>query len=533
MADYATLKAAIQAVIYENGNQEITGSVMQATLLAMVNSLGANYQYAGIATPSTNPGTPDQNVFYLASTAGTYVNFGNIVLAENEVAFLKYNGEWSKDGGLASSVQVGKLNNILTEIAQTQTVSVLEDTTGITPTNQVIGANGMPSSSAQYRMVAIPIQEDTQIFFTAEDKTPFPSFLAISALLPDNTYIRRKRYIRNTEDYLPTQNDPLLLSAGSTLYINAQASQYDTAGKFTYHIVGTSTTLKPAKVLEISKNDCYIVREVTGQGQELLRIFIPQVKGFLEYDFSHSINSSINLNMWLIRNAYIADDNFGQIKPISSTGNWELAIKLLGRSDNAGGIAHGSEVLQQIEFILDGNVISPSELTTITRFRELRILQSTTLYDPADEVTAFATHTMEYVFTPDGLKVKQSVLWLVNESLGESYLAMFPVLQTMSTKYCCDRDFSIVQSPSGGVSNRAISGTKQLILWDATNKIVSEFGIREWTGFITPERALITNNGTTVYNKCYFYNTLPSGGTTVANGDIWKTEHYYKISLTN
>lgn len=110
MADYATLKSAIQDVIYENGNQEITGSVMQATLLAMVNSLGANYQYAGIATPSTNPDNPDQNVFYLASTAGTYVNFGNIVLAENEVAILKYNGSWTKESsGFASAEVVNQI----------------------------------------------------------------------------------------------------------------------------------------------------------------------------------------------------------------------------------------------------------------------------------------------------------------------------------------------------------------------------------------------------------------------------------------
>ena len=111
MANYATLKAAIQAVIYENGNQEITGEVMQATLLSMVNSLGANFQYAGIATPTTNPGTPDQNVFYLAATAGTYANFGNIVLGENEVAILKYNGAWVKDTtGLASAEKVNQLS---------------------------------------------------------------------------------------------------------------------------------------------------------------------------------------------------------------------------------------------------------------------------------------------------------------------------------------------------------------------------------------------------------------------------------------
>ena len=119
MAQYATLKAAIEAVIYENGNQEITGAIMQSTLIAMVNALGANYQFAGIATPATDPGTPDQNVFYLASTAGTYTNFSGIVLAENEVAILKGSGStWVKDTtGFASAealnAQIGQLKLIL------------------------------------------------------------------------------------------------------------------------------------------------------------------------------------------------------------------------------------------------------------------------------------------------------------------------------------------------------------------------------------------------------------------------------------
>lgn len=93
MADYATLKAAIQAVIYENGNQEITGSVMQATLLAMVNSLGAGYQFMGVATPSTDPGTPDARVFYLAS-AGTFPYFNNLLVKDGEIGILKYDTAW-------------------------------------------------------------------------------------------------------------------------------------------------------------------------------------------------------------------------------------------------------------------------------------------------------------------------------------------------------------------------------------------------------------------------------------------------------
>lgn len=108
MANYETLKAAIAAVIKQNGNNEITGNALQQQLLAMVNSLGVAYQYAGIATPATNPGTPDQNLFYIASTAGTYTNFNGFVLTDGEVAILKYNGAWSKDSTGAASLD--KLN---------------------------------------------------------------------------------------------------------------------------------------------------------------------------------------------------------------------------------------------------------------------------------------------------------------------------------------------------------------------------------------------------------------------------------------
>lgn len=93
MANYATLKAAIDAVIKTNGNQEITGAVLNQVLTAMVNSLGANYQFAGVAIPSTNPGTPDQNVFYIAMQAGTYANFGGHVLSSG-ITFFLWDGVW-------------------------------------------------------------------------------------------------------------------------------------------------------------------------------------------------------------------------------------------------------------------------------------------------------------------------------------------------------------------------------------------------------------------------------------------------------
>lgn len=81
MSNYLSLKATINANIKTNNNQEITGEVMNSVLNAMVDSLGvAGYQYRGVVTPSTNPGTPDQNVWYLAAVPGTYTHFGGKVV---------------------------------------------------------------------------------------------------------------------------------------------------------------------------------------------------------------------------------------------------------------------------------------------------------------------------------------------------------------------------------------------------------------------------------------------------------------------
>lgn len=97
MGNYEDLKAAIADVIYQNGNNEITGLLLQQTLLSMVSNLGEYATFAGIATPNTNPGTTDQNVYYLATEAGIYVNFNNIEVNEGEAVILSNKtGEWVK-----------------------------------------------------------------------------------------------------------------------------------------------------------------------------------------------------------------------------------------------------------------------------------------------------------------------------------------------------------------------------------------------------------------------------------------------------
>lgn len=112
MGNYKQLKAAIAAVIKANGMQEITGNVLQETLLSLVSNIGDNATFAGMATPDTNPGTPDQNIFYLAAQPGVYSNFGGVELTDQVLIFTNKNGIWVKnESGIATAEQVTKLEN--------------------------------------------------------------------------------------------------------------------------------------------------------------------------------------------------------------------------------------------------------------------------------------------------------------------------------------------------------------------------------------------------------------------------------------
>lgn len=122
MGNYEQLKRAIANVIKTNGNQEITGAIMQNVLNTIVSTVGANRTFVGIANKNTNPGTPDGNVFYIAYTAGDYVNFqfgaGYLTVKPGELAIL-YNEttNWGKfvigmssDGVIALANTTNQIN---------------------------------------------------------------------------------------------------------------------------------------------------------------------------------------------------------------------------------------------------------------------------------------------------------------------------------------------------------------------------------------------------------------------------------------
>lgn len=109
MANYSELIQTINDSIKANGNQEITGPVLNSVLQAMVSALGEGYQFMGVATPDTNPGTPDGKVFYIAAKQGIYNNFGETEVVD--IAKVIYNtasGWGAEDLSIVNVMAVAK-----------------------------------------------------------------------------------------------------------------------------------------------------------------------------------------------------------------------------------------------------------------------------------------------------------------------------------------------------------------------------------------------------------------------------------------
>lgn len=87
--DYNDLRAEIISTIRNNGIRAITGDLLQDVLLEMVQAMGLNVGFGGVLTGPDNPAiTPrDPNLFYIATLAGTYTNFDDIVIDGNTVYF--------------------------------------------------------------------------------------------------------------------------------------------------------------------------------------------------------------------------------------------------------------------------------------------------------------------------------------------------------------------------------------------------------------------------------------------------------------
>lgn len=215
MSNFSALKTAIQNAIKQNGNEEITGNLLQGILLSIVETLGDSainiletdlsneattrgnadtqlnnlitgvknnvdngYVYAGIATPSTTP--VSGKVFYIALQAGTYINFGSQVVLGG-ITILKYNGSaWSKeqvlytDGGV---FDISAYNATDGELAKYANLTAALGTSGAN-IPQSIRKGGMSvkfvqtddNKYVQYRLISTTFKTNVKLWQGVDDE---------------------------------------------------------------------------------------------------------------------------------------------------------------------------------------------------------------------------------------------------------------------------------------------------------------------------------------------------------------------------
>ena len=134
-------KSDAAKVSFDNTGTSLSGTNVQDALEetdGKINQLkNAGYFYAGIATPTTNPSTPDGHVFYIANGKGIYTNFGGIEVTEDVVVVLYYDTIWHKEAtGIASNDKLTDLdskkvdkedNKSLINSGYSDSINIIED----------------------------------------------------------------------------------------------------------------------------------------------------------------------------------------------------------------------------------------------------------------------------------------------------------------------------------------------------------------------------------------------------------------------
>lgn len=212
MANYSELIATINEQIKANGNQEITGPVLNAVLQAMVSALGEGYKYIGLATPDTNPGIPDAKLFYFLTEPLDYPNFSSTIRVLGRGGLTLVTGSGDTENQNWSSFTIPIHSTRVTNIIGDGTTSLLKgkmSPTGLIPGNiyrfYLAGNNdSRPLADLNYTVFGIVIEyfDGTRIslgdYVNLIPCSDYPKF--IDYRIPDDKNIRFCNvYARNLE----------------------------------------------------------------------------------------------------------------------------------------------------------------------------------------------------------------------------------------------------------------------------------------------------------------------------------------------
>ena len=254
-----------------------------------------------------------------------------------------------------------------------------------------------------------------------------------------------------------------------------------------------------------------------------LGIFIPTVKGYVNYNLVHSVCRRKNCDIWRLGNAFAFDDKFEKKFDLTpENAEWDMALKLFERPDFIGGSVHGDEIVVGISAQIDGKEVDIESLSELTAFEEMVINVESVGYDPDDSVTESVKHFKEYGINKEGITLNQRVEWLRDYTLGQSYMAMMPPLKVLTDRFYTDSE----PEPKVAIDNYGFGpGATEATVYGSDMSF--SMSVTKYPTLEGGDKFLITDNNGKAYNKIYF---VLCKGAEVSKGDVWETTTKYRIT---
>lgn len=256
-----------------------------------------------------------------------------------------------------------------------------------------------------------------------------------------------------------------------------------------------------------------------------LRIFLPAERGYVNYNFVHSVHGDKNCDTWRLSKAYAVDDGFENEYELTPKGaEWDMALRLKDRPDFIGGYAHGDEVFTSLSVKLDGKDVKIDSIEALTPFDELVIEVDSIGYDPNDSTTQALTHHKKYVINANGITLSQRVEWLNGYTLGSSYMAMMPPLKSLTDRFYTNVDCTPKEASANYGS---VPGASEAVVYGSDSGISFSMSVPRYPSLVGGDKFLLTDNRGKPYNKMYF---VICNGAEVSKGDVWETMTKYVIT---
>ena len=354
-----------------------------------------------------------------------------------------------------------------------------------------------------------------------------------------------------TSDTTPKASNPQHVTAGQ--YVAVSITKYATfirllsdGDALAQKFMASNVILAPEQIRQVENAQItpliekieYLEDDVT---RKRIYVYIPteNKKYFIRYSFSythHGIDGAAtdNGDGWRMNSLYLCNLDKSVLKYIAYSGEWEMAIKLDGRSDFIGLGNHGDEIQTAFRLYVDGQSITENATFEARPFAEAQLICTLTMYDPSDHTTVVGTHTR--IDTINAARktftVENHVEFANSYTMKPSYLFMAPLARDNNgvqiTDYYIDNEDYILTDCSTTTfnpsdANHGVGESKNEVseykFWGSGLNL---HGYAKILHRSAPAGNTFFGNisDASSYNKIYL--SMCRDGETVSAGDVWR-----------